>query len=58
MVKQAMNEINEEKLSAILKANELIRLVGKKNAFLVAEHLEKTDTNSNFWRLVKQNTSK
>ena len=53
-----MNEINQEKLSAILKANELIRLIGKNNAFLVAEHLEKTDSNSNFWRLVKENISK
>ncbi len=54
-----MNQFNEEKLSAILKANELIRIVGKNNAFLVVEHLERTEKEkSNFWRLVKQNISK
>lgn len=53
-----MNEINEEKLSAILKANDLIREFGKETAFRISEYMEKTDSNSNFWRLVKENISK
>lgn len=53
-----MNQVNEEKLSAILKANDLIREFGIESALRIAEYMERTESNSNFWRLVKQNISK
>lgn len=53
-----MNEVNQEKLSAILKANDLIREFGVEIALRIAEYMERTESNQNFWQLVKQNISK
>lgn len=53
-----MNEVNQEKLSAILKANDLIREFGVEIALRISEYMERTESNSNFWQLVKQNISK
>lgn len=53
-----MNQVNEEKLSAILKANDLIREFGIESALRIAEYMERTELNQNFWQLVKQNISK
>lgn len=53
-----MNEVNEEKLLAILKANDLIREFGLDLALRISKYMERTEPNKNFWLLVKKNIQK